>query len=122
MGTFNPTQKITAKLFYNLIAQLEGEQRVGAIKAFSTLIPAAEDGFMTVNDTEVRADFFVQCFDVLVAVALSLKMAEDDGLIPKHLDDIRQSKTVKKLTEADAALRRIESLLALSPKPSNLDH
>jgi hypothetical protein len=119
---FNPTQKIAAKLFYNLVAQLEGEQRLGALKALSMLIPVTEDGYMSINEIEPRSDFFVQCFDVLVSVALSLKMLEDDGLVPKDMKEVRNQKVVKRLIEADAALKRIENLLTLSPKPSILDH
>jgi hypothetical protein len=122
VSIFNPSQKITAKIFYNLIGQLEGEERLGAIKALSMLMPVTEDGFMTMNDTEPRVDFFVQCFDVLLSVALALKMAEDDGLVPKYMKDIFQKKSVKKLCEADSALQRIETMINLSPKPSKLSH
>ena len=117
MSVFNPTQKITAKLFYNLVAQLEGDERVVAVKALSVLIPVTEDGFMTVNGTAPRTDFYVQCFDTLMGVAISLKMLEDDGLVPE-MDEVRQVKAVKRLGEADAALHRLESILAMSPKPS----
>lgn len=118
---FNPAQQITAKLFYNLVAQLEGEQRIGAVRALSALIPATEDGFIAMNDGETRQDFFVQCFDILVAVALSLKMLEDDGLVP-DIPEITPKKMVKRLQEADLALQRIEDLLTRSPRGSPMEH
>jgi hypothetical protein len=122
LDIFNPTQKITAKLFYNLIAQLEGDERLGALKALSVLVPITEDGFMTANGAFPRSDFFVQCFDGILGVSLALKMLEDDGLVPKTMGQIHQKKAVKRLTEADAALNRIESMLALAPSANGLSN
>jgi len=118
---FNPAQQITSKLFYNLVAQLEGEQRIGAIKALSILIPITEDGFLSVNGAEPRTDFFVQCFDVLSSAAIALKMLEDDGLIP-NIPETPQRKIPQRMLEADLALERLSRLLSVSPKPSQQEH
>ena len=119
---FNPSQQITAKLFYNLIAQLNDEQRIGAVRALSALIPATEDSFLSVNGVLPRTDFFVQCFDVLVAVALSLKMLEDDGVIPQDIPEIIPQQLAERVAEADLALKRVERILSLSPRPNALEH
>lgn len=112
---FNASQKICASLFYNLIAQLHGEQRKGAIKALSTLLTSVEEGYILVNDGALRADFFVQCYDSMFGAALALKMAEDDGLVP-DLKAIPHTKAVKRTGDAMAALERLEFLMAGSAK------
>jgi hypothetical protein len=117
MDVFNPAQRICATLFYNLIAQLDGDERKGAVKALSILVPSTEEGFMIVNDGQMRADFFVQCYDTLLGVALALKMADDDALVPP-LEEVPQARASKRLADADAALRRIENAIARAPLAS----
>lgn len=109
---FNSVQRVIAKLFYSLISQLTGEQRAGALQALSLLIPAAEDGYLKANGAELKTDFFAQCFDVLAGVALALKLAEDDGLIPQNFPEVPLTGVFGSVTEAEMAITRLEAMLA----------
>lgn len=121
MVEINGTHKIVAKLFYSLISQLSSAERRGAILALSTLLPAVEDSYLKAHDSEHKptADFHHLCADVLVGVSLSLKMAEDDGLIPKDLPSPSKAGLPKTLSEAEAAIKRTQSLLEAIIRTAN---
>lgn len=117
----NPTQKIIGKLFYSLLSQLKGKERVGAYKALTLLLTSAEDGYLIANsEADVKTDFFAQCYDVVTGVALSLKMGDDDGLFTGEQGVFSQASVMRSVSEAETSMRRVEALLAPvgTPQPT----
>jgi len=108
----NSSQKVVSKLFYALISQLSPGERRGAVQAMSLLVTAVEESYLKTYDDkkQLQLDFYEQCYTVLTGVALALKMAEDDGLLPAATE-VNKAGLPKSVREADAAFERIEQLL-----------
>lgn len=115
---FSPGQKLAAHCLYSFLAQINDEQRKGAVGALATVLNMIEDGFLSINDGEIRQDFYVQCFDILMGSALALKGLEDDGLCPQDYPHIDKFQTLKRLGESKQAVDRIEHMLLALVPPS----
>ncbi len=110
---FSSTQRIVAQHLYTLLSSMTPEARSGAALALSTMTISTEDGYISLNGNEPRVDFFVQCYDIMLSAALSLKMLRDDGLITDY-----SNVKIKPEYHADAelAIARIETLLSRMAK------
>jgi len=107
------TSRMSAKAMYTVLASMTPEERRGAVLALSLTTVMVEDGYVSLNEGELRSDFFTQCYDVVAGVALALKMLRDDGIVTEDVQNYAvELACVTRLPDATNALQHVESLLA----------